>query len=360
MAWATTVAAIWVAANLIGRYVPSLRGSTAPRSPVEVLSTWDGSRHTHLAAAGYDPVGPAQRVYVALPLLPIIARLLGGPFSREALAGILFSQLCLLGCVLLLGRIAHGDQWAPLRLQPGFWLLVSPLSFFFSVFYTESLFLLLSLLMFVFYRQQRIGAASVAGLLAGLTRPTALLLPVLFVSDLVRGVRRRRGWRGPLLCAVAPLAGLALWMGYVGYVMRDPLAYIHIGARYFDRRWTLPFAPLLRDALDNVQGLRYGELPLPDKTVRMFSAFVVLAVLAWGWRRLEGAMVAYVVASMLFLHSQEPHSATARYELVLFPIFLLLPQTPIGRRHLAPVVAILLAAIQLVFLIDYGSWQWVA
>ncbi|MGI8497084.1 MAG: hypothetical protein ACR2OG_05825 [Gemmatimonadaceae bacterium] len=309
---------------------------------------------------GYNRVGADRRNYVAFPLLPRIARVLGGHVSHEALAGILFSQLCLLGCVLLFGKLAHGDRWAPLRQQPGFWLLVSPLSFFFSVFYTESLFLLLSLVAVVLYRRQRVAAVCAANVLAGLTRPTALLLPALFVNDLVRGVRRRRDWGGPLLCAVAPLTGLALWIGYVGYTMRDPLAYLHIGAQFFDRRWTLPFEPLVRDMFERAYWLRRGVLPLPNETVRLFSACVVLAVLAWGWRRLEGPMVTYVLASMLFLHSQEPHSATARYELVLFPIFLLLPQTPIGRRHMAPVVATLLAAMQLIFLIDFGAWHWVA
>ncbi len=297
---------------------------------------------------------------MGFPLLPMTARALGGQVGHEALAGILLSQLCLLGCMLLMGRLAHGDRWAPLRGQPGFWMLVSPLGFFFSVFYTESLFLLLSLLIVVLYRHQRIAAASVAGLLAGLTRPTALLLPALFVPDLVRGIRRGRGWRLPMVCAIAPLVGLAAWIGYVGYSVRDPLGYSHIASRWWGQEWTLPFEPLIRDVLGAAYGLRHGVLPLPNETVRLFSSFSVFVVFAWGWWMLEGGMAAYILAAMLFLHSQEPHSGTARYELMLFPIFLLLPRTAIGRRHMAPVVATLLVAMQLLFLIAYGSWEWVA
>lgn len=360
-AWGVAVVAIWVAAALVGQYLPAARGGVStPRSPVEVLSAWDGTHYAAIATEGYSTVGAAQRRFAFFPLLPALARLFGGPFSHVVLAGILIAQACLLGCVLLLGTLAHGGRPAPLRLQPGFWLLVSPLSFFFSAFYTESLFLFLTLLTVVRYRRAAFGTSFVSGFMAGVTRPTVLTLPVLFAWDAARRLRRGERWRGSLLCAMAPWVGLALYLGAVGYALGTPSGFFDVMERWWLQEWTLPFLPLLRDGQRLLLDLRHGGLPLADQAVRLFSSFSILGLLAWGWRRCDRAFLAYVVASMLLLHCREPHVSTARYELVLFPVFLLLPQTFLARPSVAPIAAGLLAAAQLYFLIRFGTWRWVA
>jgi hypothetical protein len=359
-AWAVAVAAIWLAAALVGRYLPASGGVATPRSPVEVLSAGDGAHYATIATKGYSSVGKASRLFAYFPLFPALARLLGGPFSQVALAGILLAQVCLLGCVLLLRALAPEEQPAPLRLQPGFWLLVSPLSFFFSALYTESLFLCLTLLMVVMYRRERFGVAALCGFLAGLARPTALTLPLLVAWDAVRRVRRGESWRGPLLCTVAPWLGLALYMGAVGYAMGSPSGYSEVMQRWWHQAWTVPFLPLLRTALRLVLDLGRGWLLPADQAVRLFSSLGIVALTVWGWRRCDRGYLAFLVASMLLLHSREPHHSTARYELVLFPVFLLLPRTVVARRYVAPAAAALLAAMQLYFFVRFATWQWVA
>lgn len=360
-AWGVAVVAIWIAAFLIGQYLPAARvGVSTPRSPVEVLSAWDGTHYTAIATEGYSTEGAGARRFAFFPLLPSLARLLGSPFSQVVLAGILIAQACLLGCVLLLGTLAHGGRPAPLRHQPGFWLLVSPLSFYFSAFYTESLFLFLTLLTVVQYRRASFGTAALSGLMTGVTRPTVLTLPVLFAWDAARRLRSGEPWRGALLCAMAPWVGLALWMSAIGYAIGTPSGFFDVMERWWMQEWTVPFLPLLRDGVRFLLDLRHGGLPPADQLVRLFSSLSVLGLLAWGWRRSDPAFLAYAAASMLLIHGREPHVSTARYELVLFPVFLLLPQTVLARRYVAPIAAGLLAAAQLYFLIRFGTWGWVA
>ena len=133
-AWFVSVAAIWSLAIAVGHTIP-VKNQPLPRSAVAVLSTWDGSHFAQLAHEGYPAGGSAaERLYAHFPLLPLVAALAGGWWGNANLAGLLISQLALLGSMLLLARLAHGNRWAPLRLQPGFWLLLTPLSFFFLVF----------------------------------------------------------------------------------------------------------------------------------------------------------------------------------------------------------------------------------
>jgi len=142
--WFIAVLTVWILAAGIAEFFPLANDSNVPRSAIEILSSWDGEHYTEIASNGYSIDGADRRRFAFFPLLPTVAGLLGGQ-SHAALAGILFSQICYLGCIILLNNIVLGKKPTPLHLQPGFWLLVSPLSFFFLVFYTESLFLFLTI-----------------------------------------------------------------------------------------------------------------------------------------------------------------------------------------------------------------------
>src|SRR5205807_2397781 len=136
--------------------------------------------------------------------------LVGGS-EHAPLAGILVNQLLLLASIVLLTGLIPNGGTAPLREQPGFWLLISPFAFFFSTMYTESLFLFLSLVMVLASRRHYHGIAFTAGVLAGLARPTAILLPLLLISEVIDALRRR--------CDQHDLQILAA----VGFAVGDPL-----------------------------------------------------------------------------------------------------------------------------------------
>src|SRR5260370_20064627 len=228
--------ALWTAGAGVG-------GTGQGGSAVQALYAWDGQHYTRIALEGYSNHGPEAGEFVSFALLPVLARLLGGR-SHVQLTGVLPAQTCLLGSLLLLAWMAHGTRPAPLRLQPGFWLLVSPVAFFLSVFYSESLFLFLSIAAVVACRAGRVPLAVLAAFLVGLTRPTAVCLPAPFVVDAFVRWRRHEDWRGPLLCAAAPLAGLALYFGFVGYRLGSPLAYVHTQSEWGAAQTPVPFFPL--------------------------------------------------------------------------------------------------------------------
>src|SRR5262245_49237599 len=226
--------------------MPDRAGLNFRRSPIEVLSTWDGTHYSHIARNGYSTDGAAVRRFAFFPLFPAISRLLGGA-EHAVLAGILLNQLCLLINILLIGKLVEDGRSTQLSREPGFWILVSPVGFFLSVYYAESLFLLFSLLLVIVYKHNRIAWACLAGFLAGLTRPTAVCLPVLFLPDLIGAVRRGESWMHTLACTDAPLAGIGFYVAYVAWRTGDALAYLHLRQTWWHTDWTLPFQPLLAD-----------------------------------------------------------------------------------------------------------------
>lgn len=364
LAWALAMATIWGAAALVAHspLFSADPGRAEAPPAIEALSEWDGSHYATIAENGYVAEGVERRHVAFFPLLPALARLLGGR-EHVRIAGILVSQISLLVALLLLVRLRPGEQAAavpPLREEPGLWLLVSPLAFFFSVFYTESLFLLLSLLAYLGLRRRRWLLSWAGGLLAGLCRPTAVFLVPLFLGQAFADWRAGRRWKAPLALSFSPILGVGLYTGFVGYMVGDPLGYFSVQAGFWNQSWTVPFEPLVRDAQRFLIALSFGEFLPPDQTIRLFSAFGILALMAYKVDELEPSLIAFVLVSMLVIHSLEPRRSTARYELVLFPVYLLLARSPLARRHVAPIACSALALMQLVMLVRFLTGEWVA
>jgi hypothetical protein len=357
--WILAVLTAWILAAVVDRFVPPARTSGMPRSPVAVLSTWDGLHYASIASNGYSTSGSDVRLFAFFPLLPVTARLLGG-VTYATLAGVLVSQICLLGCMILLNRIAGVSPEALLRFQPGFWLLISPLSFFFFVFYTESLYLFLTLLMIAAYRTERFIAAGLFGLMAGMTRPTAFHIPVIFIRRVLGNWWQQRSYLGVLLCAATPLLGISLYMLFVDYSVGQSFAYLEIQSGWWRAGWGVPFVSLGRDLLEFIFGLSRGRLIPIAGIVRLFSSVSILLLLAWGWRRLDPPFRAYMIISMIFIHSQEPSRSTARYELVLFPLFFLIPVFFARYRRLTSVAIAMMVFAEVVLFLRHVSGRWVA
>src|SRR5262249_16105460 len=84
--WAIIVAGIWVLAWVVGNFgTPDRRcvtwaqpcpAFTVPRTPVETLSTWDGTHYEAIARDGYSAHGPEAQNLAFFPLLPFAARFL--------------------------------------------------------------------------------------------------------------------------------------------------------------------------------------------------------------------------------------------------------------------------------------------
>jgi Gpi18-like mannosyltransferase len=368
--WAIVVTGVWVLAWLIGNFSAPDRCVKAapcvPRTPVEVLSTWDGKHYEAIARRGYSAQGAESRNLAFFPLFPLVARLFGGD-RAPVLAGILLNQLCLLGSVLLIGHeardgkeIALCEEQVALYEEPGFWLLVSPLAFFLSAFYADSLFLFLTLLMVATYRKGLFGPACVVGILAGLTRPTAVCLPALFITDVISRLKRGDRWRSiapSALCFLAPLLAVLLYVGYVGWVTGAPFTYYQIQANW-DTHQDLPFLQLARDLRFNLSEIAIGNIH-GWEIVRLLSSFSIFALMLWGWKKLDPSFLVYLITAMLFIHSLARDS-TARYELVLFPVFILLSQFMTDRPRIARISAIMSLALQITLFVRYADWKWVA
>ena len=359
-AWAITVAVVWSIATFVGRH-PRLGGDgrgAVRRSPVQVLTSWDGTVYESIAEKGYQVTGEDRRLFVFFPLFPAIARLAGGR-DHAAAAGIVVSQLAILAATLLLSWFARGIAGHRLIDDPGLWMLCAPMALFFQAMYSESLFVLLTLGAALAFRRSRFAVAWALAFLAGLTRPTAVTFCVPFAWAAVASWRRGDRWLPQLACAVAPLAGIVAYVAAVALTFGDPRAYTSLRASYWHYELTIPFTTTVRDAFDVAYTLAHGGLAPAWQLARLWTVGSAVLLLLWGWRRIETHWVAYVVVSLLFIHASDPPGSTARYEVVLFPLFVLFALSPLARPKIAPAFLAASFAAQMFLLMRFGQWVWV-
>ncbi|HEX8723097.1 MAG TPA: hypothetical protein VF736_20940 [Pyrinomonadaceae bacterium] len=317
--------------NFPGHYDATVSAHPLPFARIlrhEVL-TADVNWYVGLAQEGYerrpfDAAVPHNWAFFPLfPLLLAAAALLTGEY---VLTGVALSNLFLLAALFLLHRLCalfglteeDADRCV-------FYAAFFPLSYFYSVPMTESLFLLVTLASFYAAKGGRWWAAGLLGALASATRVTGvLLLPALAV--LYWQERRGRGLvRKEALAPLLVPAGLVLFMLYLRELTGNALAFKDVLVAW-GRRPAFFLTPL-------IDYLRAPSLVVSLWDVRTLNFASPVAVLACGaalLKRREFALASYALLSAFVALSSGLLQSQTRYAMVVFPVYVVLARA--GRR----------------------------
>jgi Gpi18-like mannosyltransferase len=313
---------------------------------VDVWARWDSDWYVQIAQHGY--VWPSARP-AFFPLYPFLVgglgRVLGGHY---VLAGVLISLTAGAAAFVLFFQLAELKLGHESAVRATFFLAIFPTTLFFGAVYSESLFLLLSVAVFLLAERGQFREAAVAAGLAALTRPVGLaLLPGLAILAW-RSERRRRALGSlaitPTLFALYPLL-LWIWIGH-------PLAFLAAQSGIWKRHLS-PYGPL-GGFVEAVQ-----QHAFKDTLVAL--ALLPLAVIAW--RLLGAAYGVYAFASLglPLMWPSDSHAlwSIARFGGVLFPLVFAL--AAVARRPwVFAVVTVGLAAWCIDSVVKWALWYWVA
>lgn len=340
----------------------------SPNELVNLQARWDTDFYHQIATTGYQwdrSVFLHQNV-VFFPLYPLLMRwggaLLGG---HPLLAGTIVSLAAFAGAIVLLYRLAalelgEDKAWPVI-------LLVStyPFALFYSVVYTESLFLLLTVGAFYAMRRRHLLLAALCGCAAGLARPNGfwLALPLLWLaasapSSAPDGATSPLPWWrdrrrvAAILAALAPLAGTAIFSAYLYGRFGDALAWMHGQAA-----WGMPL-------------LGRGPAPDPVRTaedlrVKVSEVLVYVGdIAAFFWaatsilpvtRRLGIAYGLWIAVNIFPPVAAHLFISLGRFTAVLFPLFFWLALV-VPRQRLAR-VAVAFAVCQAILAVGFFLWR---
>lgn len=401
---------------------PGLTGGFGPLGDVLAApaARWDAAWYLTIAHYGYLPeLGPftAQRA-AFFPLYPLLIWMVSLLGIAGAVAGVLVSLAALLaalyalhrlttlelGCGYLLpaaiarARGVHDRDIARLALAI---TAFGPMAFFLSADYSESLYLALSIGVFLLARRGRWMWVGVVGGLAAATRSTGVLLILPAAALYLLGPRADRApdrvppalaaWARALLRPRYRLRADALWLlliptGLIAFILwfwlagGEPSAPFHAQALW-GRRFAGPFLAswdAARAAFEGVRQILSGQsahlyFPLEGRSpaieashnIMLFGFLLAAVPLTIGvLRQLPFAYGLYTIAALAlplsYPVSTQPLMSIPRFILVLFPLNMWLAGYLCTRKW-ARIALLAASALALMFFTaEFSTWHWVA
>lgn len=315
----------------IGVPVPVSEGQRRTSNVLEVLTAWDAAHFIDVAQDGYRTANDQElEEFVRFPVWPGLLKLSATvlPFVGIQVLSILLSLGFLLAAALWLRGLVvaeNGSEQAGDR--AAIYLLIFPAAYIFSMGYSESLFIFLTVVFLASIRRERFLTATLAGLLAALTRAPGFLLAAVAVIELFRRFREAGPHDGDsakskavliggyFAAAAAPLVGLAAWLGYTWFRTGDPLLILGIANKPFFRSGNSFF---LWEAASRLLGLSAHRSPAD-----FYYAFVILGGfvgLLLAARKIPPSFLLYGVLAITFMCSGKLLTATDRYIMATVPV----------------------------------------
>jgi hypothetical protein len=233
---------------------------------------------------------------------------------------------------------------------------------FLSAGYTEALVLLLMVGFFLMLGQQRfVAAALLAGLAAATRSSGVMLLPVL-VFELWRRREPRLFARDVVPLVLLASAGLWLFMLYLGLRFGRPLLFSEAQAAFTGGTTLLQriFAALTLQPLHTMMNLT----EIGPGGLDHWIFLIIVALLVWTWIKLDRAMALFATLVLLLPYltlSGGPQGfiATARYNLISFPLFIAAAMLLERALWLTPAVIGVCGGLLFFYAALFSQWQWI-
>ncbi|MBI4973580.1 hypothetical protein HZC27_03155 [Candidatus Roizmanbacteria bacterium] len=282
-------------------------------------ANFDGIHYLDIATQGYTTDARF------MPLYPLIIKLLSYLIPSPFIMGFILSNIFFLMSLFVLGKLLELDFENKRITWTIIFLLLFPTSFFFGSVYSESLFLLLTLLSFYFARKKQWLPAGLFGALTSATRVVGIiLLPALLVEY---AILRKKTMKDLLSILLAPF-GLILYAAYNFVRWGNPLYFLQAQGELSNGRAVnsiiLPPQLIYRyiKILFTVSPIQYDWwIALLEFGVFWFGIFLIYAM----WKqKIRLSYFVFAILGMLIPMMSGTLTGFPRYILPLFPLFIVM------------------------------------
>jgi len=330
---------------------------------------WDAFYYVAIVRDGYQAGKSTANFH---PLYPWLSAVVNVVFREPLLSLLLVASVAGLLLAQAFYRLALLDcdeqqSWHATAL-----LLLFPASIALFVPYTESLFLLLSVICLLAAREKRFWLAGLAGCLAALTRQQGIFLVIPLAWEAWETLDR--SWSNAIkrLFAITLVpAGYAAWVFYRSLAINDVRPDFSSVQKFI---YSVMLSPTTYEILDQQQFLppwvalwraakvlsRSGTYPAAYIDAAMAAVFIGMFVL--GWRQLRTSYRIYstviiLVSLSFFTGPVNPYISLPRHLLLAFPVFI--GYAARQRSGPSPLLIIVLVVCQMTVLCLFVWQKWV-
>lgn len=299
------------------------------------FTRYDAGWYYQVARYGYlfVPGGPSAGVGKAgkiayFPVYPLLMRAAARPFADRAaayyLAGIAVSWVAFALALVALFHVARLDLDDRGAMWTVYLTAVFPFSFFFGVVYTESVFLLFTLLTFLAFRTRRWALGAICGAVTTATRVNGILMVPALAWIAWRRAQSPRERLIALAAAGLTGAGLAAYSTYVYSISGNPFEWAVSISRWGyhpgGSPWLAPITLVQRLATHPYRYLTTDPMA-PYDTLYGVTGIVFLVATPIVWWRLGMAYGVFMALNLWLPLSSGVFEGVGRYCSVLFPFF---------------------------------------
>lgn len=287
-------------------------------------ANFDGEHYLSIAIFGYKSL---QQAF--FPVYPLLISFFSNPNPNNLLSslinstvvGLIISNSCFILALIFIWELIKIDYSKKIAYLTIILIIVFPTSFYFGSLYSESFFLLMSVLSFYFARKGLWFYAGIFGAISTATRIFGIfLLPALLIEARMQKISLSK----MIWIFMIPL-GMGSYMWFLNSTIGDPVAFYHlqkiVGEQHQSGIILLPqvyFRYIKMIATTNINNPIFQTIVLELITGLLF---LILPVYGY-FKKIRFSYLIYAMLSFLTPTVQGSFSSTPRYVIVLFPAFL--------------------------------------
>lgn len=273
---------------------------------------FDGVHYVTIATYGYID----QYTQAFFPLYPLLIHLLSGGQS-VLIVGLLLSNIAFMGALIILYQLWRMDYEQIVVKRSILLLLSLPTAFFFGAFYTESLFLLLTVAAFLLMRKGYFSWAVLMIALATATRIVGVFLVIALIIEMVKS--KQPIWK-IVLYSVGGFAGLIGYMIYLQQYFGDALYFLSAQPAFGASRSSslVLFPQVVFRYFKILMTNSWSLMPFWTALNELLSTLFPLIACLWWFKKIRLSYWVFMMGCLLLPPLTGTFSSMPRYALMSF------------------------------------------
>ncbi|QGZ92645.1 MAG: hypothetical protein EWV55_11885 [Microcystis viridis Mv_BB_P_19951000_S69] len=359
--------------HLIGLSFSQMNESSSPQAPfwhmfpdnhyLDSFFRFDSAWYNEIIQTGYSYNPEKQSNVAFFPLYPILVKAIASLTSLSVpIAGLLLSNLCLIFALIFVYKISNiylnkrGSEKVLIL------MLVFPTSFFYSCFYTESLYLLTTAACFYFFLNKKYFWSGFFGFFASLTRVTGVIIFLAFAIELLwKYLKKKELPRRESLFLLLIPCGLIAYMVFLAWKFNEPLAFIKVQDLWGRDERVFPLITLI-NYWKNINFIFPKDANNAVRLLNTFFSFSFLGILLFSIvkKPLNISLLIFAFLSFFLPLSTGTTESMMRYMMTIFPIFIILGYWSQKNRYFYGFLLFLFTYFLSILFLWYGNWGWIA
>lgn len=317
------------------------------------MAQWDGGHYWNIATSGYSSLED----FAFFPLFPTLIRTLSPLFlANTLLTGLLISNIAFFLFLYFFHKLVSAKYGKKIAFDATVTFIFFPTTFFTVSYYSESLFLLLITLAFMYWQRKKFILTAFVVSLASLTRSAGIFLAIAFLASYISRLKFKLSKVNVnLFWLIASLSGFLLYSLYLKLNFDDPFIYISaqsLWARYISD----PFSAMFSYFWAIITG---QARPFNDYLDFLFT-IIFLALLVFNTSKISTSLWIFSILPIAVGASTGTLTSMPRYLLSSLGAFIIIAILLTGRPKFKLVIWTISLILQIFLSIRFINGFWVA